>query len=233
MKKIIRVWHGGCGDSLQLSTLPKEFAKQGHEVWISKKTPFRNKEIYDLVWGMNPYVSGITNEEANCGEIPETTYVNTEGAFIKNWEKLNGITPSNDYPEIYYHPKTTDWKGGIVELSSLSLKYNHSKVLNSVYKIMDGDFDNFKQIVSTNQTGRIVSSDIGRITVRNIYELCNYIANCSVFISLSSGPHMLAGALKHIWKGEQHCVLPTVEYDTMTSRKLFILPNVKYIKENE
>ena len=48
-------YFGGLGDNLQFSTLPEEFFKQqGRDTYIVSETTFRNKEIYDLVWGCNP-----------------------------------------------------------------------------------------------------------------------------------------------------------------------------------
>ena len=48
---ILGAWHGGLGDSLQFSTLPEEFYKQqGRETYIWQDAPFRNQEIYYLVW---------------------------------------------------------------------------------------------------------------------------------------------------------------------------------------
>ena len=47
----LKAWHGGLGDALQFSTLPEEFYKQqGRKTYIVEDAPFRNPEIYDLVW---------------------------------------------------------------------------------------------------------------------------------------------------------------------------------------
>ena len=59
------VW-GGLGDNLQLSTIPRRFfEKFGYKgVYISNKDrqKFRNEGIKKLVWEMNPYIAGFTNE---------------------------------------------------------------------------------------------------------------------------------------------------------------------------
>ena len=55
----IGAYHGGLGDNLQLSTLPELFSKRGHKVYVPDGFYFRNSGIYDLVWGNNPYISGI------------------------------------------------------------------------------------------------------------------------------------------------------------------------------
>ena len=72
---LIGAWHGGLGDSLQFSTLPEEFYKQqGRETYVADGCSFRNKEIYDLVWGCNPYVKGVKEGERNAGDIPDIQF---------------------------------------------------------------------------------------------------------------------------------------------------------------
>ena len=89
---ILSAWHGGLGDSLQFSTLPEEFHKQqGRDTYILENAPFRNPEIYDLVWGENPYVKGKKSGTRNAGDIPEIPYQewvaegNGTGKAISNW----------------------------------------------------------------------------------------------------------------------------------------------------
>ena len=56
---LIKAYHGGLGDCLQFSTLPEQFSKQqGRDTYVLDESHFRNKEIYDLVWGCNPYIKG-------------------------------------------------------------------------------------------------------------------------------------------------------------------------------
>ena len=74
----IGAWHGGLGDSLQFSTLPEQFYKQqGRETFVADGCTFRNEEIYDLVWGCNPYVRGVQEGPRNAGDIPEHDLWNT------------------------------------------------------------------------------------------------------------------------------------------------------------
>jgi hypothetical protein len=103
---ILKSYFGGLGDSLQFSTLPEEFYKQqGRETYIQDGANFRNKEIYDLVWGMNPYVKGIKSGQWNAGDTPEIKVENHTGNWISNWEYLHGLEPKNIRPKIYYEPK--------------------------------------------------------------------------------------------------------------------------------
>lgn len=58
------VW-GGLGDNLQVSTIPRRFyEKFGYKgVYISNSVPWRNKEIKELVWDLNPYIAGFTDKK--------------------------------------------------------------------------------------------------------------------------------------------------------------------------
>ena len=100
-------YFGGLGDNLQFSSLPEEFSKQqGRDTYIVSETTFRNKEIYDLVWGCNPYVKGVKEGKRTAGDIPEINFVNPNGYYssITNWEYLHGLKPTNNLPKIYYKP---------------------------------------------------------------------------------------------------------------------------------
>ena len=69
---LIKAYHGGLGDCLQFSTLPEQFSKQqGRNTYVLDESNFRNKEIYDLVWGCNPYIKGVKSGHWNAGDIPE------------------------------------------------------------------------------------------------------------------------------------------------------------------
>ena len=57
----LKAYHGGLGDALQFSTLPEEFYKQeGRKTYIVEDAPFRNQEIYDLVWGKTVSYTHLT-----------------------------------------------------------------------------------------------------------------------------------------------------------------------------
>lgn len=98
---ILSAYHGGLGDNLQFSTLPEEFFKQqGRETYIWSRSKFRNPEIYDLVWGNNPYIKGIKDGEWNAGDTPEIGYKKLLiilfpiGKFFMDWKELIGIRKS-------------------------------------------------------------------------------------------------------------------------------------------
>ena len=80
---LIKAYHGGLGDCLQFSTLPEQFSKQqGRDTYVLDESNFRNKEIYDLVWGCNPYIKGVKSGHWNAGDIPEIRFTNENGCLL-------------------------------------------------------------------------------------------------------------------------------------------------------
>ena len=126
--KIIFISSGGLGDNLAFSTLPEELSKQKKvNIFIHSKSKFRNKEIYDLVWGCNPYIKGISNSIPNAGseKLNLTTYPKKYN-IIENVELLHNLKLKNQYPKIYYKPqKKKIEKVFLVDISGISIFYTN------------------------------------------------------------------------------------------------------------
>lgn len=135
-QKNILIPNGGLGDNLIFSTLPEEFYKQHKsQVFIHQKSEFRNKEIYELVWGMNPYIRGKTNKKSNAGLINVKKYKKKYNV-VENAENANGLKIKNRFPKIYYKPKKIKLKNFfIVDLSGVSIFYTPSE-LNKISDIV-------------------------------------------------------------------------------------------------
>ena len=70
MSRVVIAPHaGGLGDHLAYSWLPEYFVRERRvdEVWIADHPPIRNVEAYRLVWGANPFVSGVTSDPPTAG----------------------------------------------------------------------------------------------------------------------------------------------------------------------
>ena len=124
MKKIIYQPWGGLGDNLQFSTLPELFHNQGHDVYISQKNAYRNIEILDLVWKLNPFIKGFINEMPNCGSCVPYKRIEQNKSIIFNQEICHNVVPINEIPKIYYEPKKNKkYENAIlVDLSAFSTK---------------------------------------------------------------------------------------------------------------
>jgi hypothetical protein len=196
---IYQPW-GGLGDNLQFSTLPRLYTEKGYDVYISRKNVYRNPEIYDLVWASNPYVKGVSDSSPNAGSCAGYREYD-ESNCIKNIELSHGLSNGNNkYPELYYVPKIIpELKDTILyDTTSISSSYSDNFITQTFRPI----FDKYqglqrKRIVFTKIPNREISGfhdDI--LHVNSIYEYCDIIASCKVFLCLFSGSSVLASAIK-------------------------------------
>ena len=190
---------GGLGDNLQFSTLPELYSKLGYKVYISKKNAYRNKEIYDLVWGLNPYVEGVSDMEPNIGEcrgVADITY-----DFIKNVELKNGLTNGyRKYPVIYYKPKLIQELSNclLYDLTSITMYPKDTPIKLSFESIFNKypELSIKKLVFEAIPNRNIPSFQHDTYIIKSIYDLCDAIYSCKVFLCLRSGASVLASAIK-------------------------------------
>jgi hypothetical protein len=195
---IYQPW-GGLGDNLQFSTLPELYKKAGHKVYISSKNAYRNNEIYDLVWKMNPYVDGISDLPENAGSVKgvDGPYEH----FIKNVEHSHGFTDGyRDYPVIYYKPKKVEGVDNFIFYDTTSVSSNPSD--QQIAKSFQSIFSKYPDLVPR----RIEFSNIKNRAVEglshepyilySIYEYCDLLNSCKAFICGDSGSAVLASTIK-------------------------------------
>lgn len=250
-------YHNGLGDSLQFSTFAETLSKQGHTVNLytgPEVMPFRNPQIKELVWDHNPYITGNSVTDWNIGDIPGKPYSNTQDSFIKNWEVIFGLPPVNELPKIYYKPKkiTPQLYGpnittisttaphyvpkfGLIELSSQTLKYNADNVRIAVNTIIERYNMPFMIMVSGYQSSPITLPEdtpyiTGNITLTSLFHAADLINSCQVLITLNSGLHSLAAAIRRDHNFEQWCLLPDNDYGWIMSEKKFIFTGINYVK---
>lgn len=236
----LKAYHGGLGDSLQFSTLPEQFSKQqGKKTYILEDAPFRNPEIYELVWGKNPYVEGRALGTWNAGDTPEIEYSNLTGNTILNWEKLHGLKPVNTHPKIYYEPENhKDMKDVfIVDFSCISIDYDKWQLKNIFEKIKNEYPDRkflsvyFKNKVSDGKHNVYDIGFDGYIEIESIFRYCDLISSAYGFLSLSSGASHLSSAIKEYSPNlKSICIMPEKWYNIHRDRGLFLFDNIEYLK---
>lgn len=242
MKYNIRGYHGGLGDQLQWSTLPEYLTSLGHEVYLydgPDVQPLRNPEIRKLVWDLNPFIKGVSKENWNCGDLPGVPYQNTEKCFIMNAEKMMGLAPMNWLPKIYYTPKDIaelpqicKEQTGVIELSAAHHKYDPATVIANTQALLAIRSDvKWMQLISPHQANPIVIPGIPQFKIDGIFQLCDIIANCNIFVSLLSGQHSLAAALQSVNPHfEQYCLIPAHDVKSVMESRKFIYSHVEYIQ---
>src|SRR5262245_5258113 len=121
---IYQPW-GGLGDNLQFSTLPEMFASRGIRTLVSTRNAARNPEINSLVWGMNPFISGVSDAKPNAGQCRCVIFDSLSKSldFIERIECAHGLEPTHHFPKVYYKSKPRpDLSGAvIVDVGSTSV----------------------------------------------------------------------------------------------------------------
>lgn len=226
----------GLGDNLLYSTLPEMLARRGKRVWISDQNRTRNPEIHDLVWGMNPYVSGVSTGPGKAGMALLRKGFTTH-SHILNWltriEVLHGLPPTNDLPRIYYTPKPHPTLAGriLVDLSSSTIRYPAESMRWFLRFTCERFHYDPARLVQLRFAAQNVSEDnaglddIPSHTIGSIYELCDALAGATAFITVHSGANSLAAAVK----GDKpepaiHCAVDASHYN----QKCYIWRNVDY-----
>ena len=247
-KKILYVNWGGLGDHLSFTTLPEIFTNLGYEFYISDKSSFRSQEIYDLVWGTNPYVKGLTSENANCGHLPnwgvqELVVFNPSKSMHSNIERLYGVSGYCNYPKIYYTPKNIPQYNDyiLLDLNAFSVA-DHPHDINKIMDYLES-LKNQKvlYVLSESSYGRSII-DVSKINefnfkpikTENIFDYVNLIYSCKKFVSFWSGGSHVSSSIKHFYKNELEidCLKVTSLGPPnwgITDKSFFWYDNVNYI----
>ena len=245
-KKISYVNYGGLGDHLSFSTIPEMCDKNGYDFYISNDTIFRNNEIFELVWKLNPFFKGVTDEKPNCGH---NNYTNLENydynlSLQRNYEIKMGfggttLEHGSKFPIIYYTPKKIDIYDEyiLIDLNAVShLEYNINVIKNHILNYKDEKFlfltpTYSKSLVDINFFTEL---NITEITTSDIFDYCDIIFSCKKLICLWSGSSVLSATIKNQYhkKLEIDCF---VNYNIVpnfgvSDKTHFWYDNINYIK---
>lgn len=228
----------GLGDHLQHSTLPRLYFNKGKKVFISNKCVYKNEEVKDLVWRMNPYVSGFSDLEPNIG----LSCRNIQNKAVSVWKPTNisllniesshgFLTSGKPKPEVYYSPKIAhDALGSCILDASASNFINRGYTKEIILNFVK-NFDNVYLLKSNRldyKDYEYVDLDFKTFYANSIFEYCDYISSCKNFICLLSGSHSLAQSLR---KNNIYCIISNYLYNIHYEKGLFINDSaVNYIK---
>ena len=106
---IISIQKGGLGDHLFYSHLPRIAKQYGgfNQVFISNDSIFRNPDTKKLVWELNPYLDGFTNDP---GFFYFSETIQDGENLLDHIMLAYGLNDHkrNHEPEIYYKPKLVE-----------------------------------------------------------------------------------------------------------------------------
>jgi hypothetical protein len=202
-RKVIELGGPGLGDWLSYSTLPEELTRQGHEVWIKPSVwGWRNPEVQALV-AANPFVAGFTDEPGS----KFTRYENREPRSYPSWimgmENEYGCKPTNAWPKTYMQPAIReDWAGRVfLDPRSSSQPFPRDVIDEYVHKVgYQLAFDPADVTVIESPyscaNGHDAMRHNRRLHVPGLADYASAIASCAIFLTVESGGHMFASAIK-------------------------------------
>jgi hypothetical protein len=208
--------HGGLGDTLLFSTLPEELYKQYDFKKIYIVTPssgYYNKEIPNLIWNKNPYISGSVNYGQNnnfntfnikyIDNYLSQAILRHYGNNIKAVEALNGLMPKNTHPKIYHNPEFKEKFANKIYVDTRSYSTNFSsQVLEIFIKYCARAYNfNYEDVIIINSKNSGPNSQLNMpnnpsYVLKNLEEYCDLIYSCKMFLTVQSGAAALASAIK-------------------------------------
>lgn len=194
MKRIIieQEW-GGLGDNLQFSTLPEVGSKLGYEVYISNHNKYRNLDIKRLVWDINPFISGYTDERGNLNDLFNPNPINKDFPILDRWNDSLNIIQNiefqifgdsyNENPLLYYRPNFIDNLSDkiLLDPNSISTNFSFDSIIGSMNK---------EDLIILNQ------EMIGYTNIKSssIFEWVDIITSAKEFICQLSGGTVVMAA---------------------------------------
>ena len=192
---VILVKHGGLGDHLFFSHLPRIAKTSGgfDRVLISKCSEFRHPSYAKLVWELNPYVDGFTDEAA---PYPEFEVIAPGMNLLDRLMLERGLDDGKRFhePEVHYRPKRLaflkdktvfdpNFVSGVGDVSQKLLEDFFSAEGTPDYQLKPG------------QRSCALSSAKAELTTKSLFHYCDIIHSCGRFYCLASGGATLAAAL--------------------------------------
>jgi len=245
-KLILYVDFGGLGDHLQFSTLPELCYKNNVDFYLNKKSKFRSDDIFDLVWKLNPFFKGLTEEEPNFGHDGFTDLKDGWDynlSLFENWESKAMPNLIHDdriskYPSIHYSPKKLiEYEDHtLIDLNSVSFgEYNTELIKQHIIGLKDEKLvfllpTYSKCVIDINILNEF---NITKISTEDIFHYCDLINSCKKFICLWSGSSVLSASIKNKYKKdlEIECFKNFNSHKTFGSEDKvhFWFDNIKYI----
>lgn len=240
------------GNNLLFSTLPELCYENDKKFYISSLNSYSNNEIYDLVWGSNPYVIGKSDDNNyDAGlHIYSTLNINSRkyepkpdnyNNIIEKIEYHHGFIPKNNKPKIYYKPKYIKAfsEYNVYDFGSLTAQNRYT--INDINFILNNNDNKHKLIIKSKNINTLKfnkTNNILEYNINNIFEFVDIIYSCKLFSCLHSGSSVLSSAIKYSTNKDINIKTYLFKnYDDWLQNesdcwedKYWIFDNIKYIK---
>ena len=200
---IIEIPYGGLGDNLFFSNIPRIAKESGKfdKVFISKYSFERHPDNTELVWKLNPFVDGFSNEhgikisiENAIKKVENSKEINLLDQIMFDFGLDNGKRLNE--PEIYYEPKYIEkynqiifdpnflsWIGNVTKEDFMTYFKKNNLNFDAIMKQRSDKF----MFVPTNKTIFIETP--------TLKDFCDLIFSAKKLYCLTSGTATLVSAL--------------------------------------
>lgn len=199
---IYQPW-GGLGDNLAHSIIPELCNKKEIKCFLSKHNFYRNQQIYDLVWGCNPFIEKETVDTKDLSWLDRCKQYENKGLnHVQVVQKTYGFSGEYEYPKIYYTPKLLPQYSDVtfLDLNSISVGYDKNTLKKKLKSLLDDlKHYNIINVVHSKVTNDSYLDDIPVITldVNNLFLYCDIIHSAKNIITLNSGITNLSSTVKN------------------------------------
>lgn len=236
---------GGLGDNLQFSNLPKLYNSIGTKFFISIFNYTRNKEIEDLVWIKNDFVSRNKRIFPNVGYkvLIDSNFrlVNQEYNNIQNINVLHGFEPGLGFPEFNlseYNLKNQSKEFDLIlDVNAFSLfkggvhLYDEEEFNNMINSYTSAS--SIELIFPNLYKKNIVNKTSNKLEIYRLKDLIEVLLNTKTFVCLNSGSHVLAAGLKEMTGSPKNIISFNNFYDNIKIKSGKVLnKNGKFYFDN-
>ncbi|MCE2655881.1 MAG: hypothetical protein LW602_05425 [Sediminibacterium sp.] len=197
---IIEIRKGGLGDHLFYSHLPR-IAKQTKafdKVYISNHSFFRHPDYKKIVWELNPFIDGFTN---NKGVFKFSTKYNDNQNMLDSIMLAYGLDDGirMHEPEVYYKPNIND---SLAQINIYDPNYQSytgdlisGRLMDEYFSQNDISIHYQMKFLGKRylpiQSAQINSS----FACNNLFEFCDLLASVNKIYCLTTGTATLAAAI--------------------------------------
>jgi len=232
---IYQPW-GGLGDNLAHSLIPELCSQHGKKCFLSKHNAVRNQQIYDIVWGFNPFIEKEKVDSTDLSWSDKCALFEQPGSLnhIQVVQRVYGFNTNIEYPKIYYKPNFISdlKKKTVLDLSihSIASNYNPQNILNILNKFdLNEDTLSVTHSKVTYGTHFDTANKFKKIDINDLMHYSDVLMSCKRFITLYSGPSNLASTIKHLASTDTEIfVLIPKKYDPKYGCH-YIYSNTNYI----
>ena len=195
---VLEIQRGGLGDHLFYSHIPR-IAKETNafdKVYISNRSIYRNMDYKKLIWELNPFLDGFTNEKG-VTKFPIKTEPNEN--LLDQLMLLYGLDDGKRFhdPEIYYEPEKNDALKDKLIYDPNYVSYigdlKNSIPIENWLKENNIQIDLQMKILSKHH---LPIECLHSFQTPTIFEFCSAIISCKKLFCLTTGTATLAASLK-------------------------------------